>query len=288
MVETKRISVIIPAYNEESSIGPLIEEVKNVGDWLEILVVDDGSGDKTAEAACAAGARVIRHPYNKGNGAAIKSGVRAAQGELLLLMDADGQHDPADIAKLTAALEEYDLVVGARAWKAQASVSRGLGNKALARFASFLAGFPIPDLTSGFRAVRRDRLREFLHLLPNGFSYPTTSTLAFLKVGYNVRFVSIEGKSRAVGSESKMHPWRQGGRFLMLILRMITLFSPLRVFLPVSAVFFSIGFGYLVYTILTETHVTNTSVLLITGSAVLFLFGLLSEQISALRFQQKE
>jgi glycosyltransferase involved in cell wall biosynthesis len=286
MAPPDRVSVLIPAFNEQSSIGGLIEKVKTAGDWLEILVVDDGSSDGTSEAARAAGARVVRHPYNKGNGAAVKTAVREAQGELILLMDADGQHDPQDALKLIEALPEYDLVVGARTWNAQATLSRGLGNLLLARLASYLCGRTIPDLTSGFRAARRDRFREFLHLLPNGFSYPTTSTMAFVRAGYNLRFLAIDGKQRtAASSPSKMHPWRQGVRFLVIILRMVTLFSPLRVFLPVAGTFFVLGFGYLVYTIVTEVHVTNTSVLLLTASAVIFLFGLLSEQIAYLRFQ---
>ena len=196
-------------------------------------------------------------------------------------MDADGQHSPEDMRKLIGLLGDYDLVVGARSWKAQAGMARGLGNMLLARFAAFLSGFPIPDLTSGFRAARRECLLKFLHLLPNGFSYPTTSTLAFVKAGYNVSFVDIDGKKRNAQSRSKMHPGREGARFVMIILKLITLFSPLRIFMPISALFFILGFGYLVYTIATEVHVTNTSVLLITGSAVLFLFGLLSEQIAA-------
>ena len=285
MVEAERVSVLIPAFNEQSTIGALVEKVKSAGNWLEVVVVDDGSSDATAEAAKAAGARVIRHPYNKGNGATVKSAIRAAKGEMVLLMDADGQHDPEDIRKLIGPLGEYDLVVGARDWSAQANVSRGLGNLLLARLASYLCGRKILDLTSGFRAARRDRLREFLHLLPNGFSYPTTSTMAFVRAGYNLLFVPITGKQRTADSHSKMRPWREGARFLIIILRMITLFSPLRIFLPIAATFFVLGSGYLVYTIITEVHVTNTSVLLLTASAVLFLFGLLSEQIAFLRFQ---
>ena len=285
MAQPDRVSVLIPAFNEESSIGELIKKVKTVGNWLEVLVVDDGSSDQTSEAARAAGARVVRHPYNKGNGAAVKTGIREAQGELVLLMDGDGQHDPADIQKIIALLPEYDLVVGARAWDAQATFSRGLGNLLLARLASYLCGRKIPDLTSGFRAARRDRMREFLHLFPNGFSYPTTSTMAFVRAGYNLRFVPIDGKQRTASSTSKMRPWREGVRFLVIILRMVTLFSPLRIFLPIAASFFALGFGYMVYTIATEVHVTNTSVLLLTASAVLFLFGLLSEQIAYLRLQ---
>ena len=285
MAQPDRVSVLIPAFNEQGTIGDLIQRVKSAGNWLEILVVDDGSSDATSEAARAAGARVVRHPYNKGNGAAVKTGIREAQGELVLLMDGDGQHDPADMQEIVALLPEYDLVVGARAWGAQATFSRGLGNLLLARLASYLCGRKIPDLTSGFRAARRDRMREFLHLFPNGFSYPTTSTMAFVRAGYNLRFVPIDGKQRTASSTSKMRPWREGVRFLVIILRMVTLFSPLRIFLPIAVSFFALGFGYMVYTIATEVHVTNTSVLLLTASAILFLFGLLSEQIAYLRLQ---
>jgi glycosyltransferase involved in cell wall biosynthesis len=278
-----RTSVLIPAYEEESAIGALVESIRALGRWNEILVVDDGSKDQTAERARAAGAKVIRHPYNKGNGAAVKTAVRAAAGEFILLLDADGQHPPEEIEKLLGKLPEFDLVVGARSFKDQAGFARALGNAALNRFASMVASFPIEDLTSGFRAARRSRFREFLHLYPNGFSYPATSTLAFVKAGYDVSFVSVEGKKRSVGSKSKMKPWREGFRFLAIILRMATLFSPLRVILPVALTFFLLGVGYTTYTIVTETDVTDTSVLLFAASAVLFLFGLLSEQIAALR-----
>ncbi|MGH9461646.1 MAG: glycosyltransferase family 2 protein [Vicinamibacteria bacterium] len=285
MAQPDRVSVLIPAFNEAATIGDVIQRIKSAGKWLEILVVDDGSSDATSETARGAGARVVRHPYNKGNGAAVKTAIREAQGDLVLLMDGDGQHDPADTQTILSFLPEYDLVVGARAWDAQATFSRGLGNFLLARLASYLCGQKIPDLTSGFRAARRDRMREFLHLFPNGFSYPTTSTMAFVRAGYNLRFVPIDGKQRTTSSTSKMRPWREGAKFLVIILRMITLFSPLRIFLPMATIFFALGFGYLVYTIATEMHVTNTSVLLLTGSAVLFLFGLLSEQIAYLRLQ---
>jgi len=286
MPTSDRVSVLIPAYNEESSIGNLIEALVSLNAWHEVVVVDDGSSDHTAEVAEQAGARVIRHPYNKGNGAAVKTAVRSCRGEFLLLMDADGQHDPADIEAFVSKLDQYDLVVGARSFSQQASFSRGLGNKLLNQFASMLVEFPIKDLTSGFRAARRDKFMEFVHLLPNGFSYPTTSTLAFVRAGYNVLFIPIAGKQRQTQSTSKMRPWREGWRFVMIILRMVTLFSPLRIFFPMALVFFLIGAGYMAYTIATEVHVTNTSVLLITGAAVLFLFGLLSEQVAALRFER--
>ncbi len=283
MTFQKRTSVLIPAFEEESAIGALVESIRALGDWKEILVVDDGSRDKTAERAREAGATVLRHPYNKGNGAAVKTAVRAATGEFLLLLDADGQHPPEEIEKLLSKLSEYDLVVGARSFKHQAGFARAMGNAALSRFASLVASFRIDDLTSGFRAARRARFKEFLHLYPNGFSYPATSTLAFVKAGYNVAFVPIEGKRRGDDSKSKMKPWREGFRFLAIILRIATLFSPLRVTLPVALAFFLLGVGYTAYTIVTETDVTDTSVLLFFASAVLFLFGLLSEQIAALR-----
>jgi glycosyltransferase involved in cell wall biosynthesis len=287
MVETEKVSVLIPAFNEAASIGTVVEAVRRAGHWMEVVVVDDGSTDGTDEAARSAGARVVRHPYNKGNGAAVKTAIREAKGELILLMDADGQHGAEDMLRLVEKLEEYDLVVGARSWRAQATFSRGMGNAVLARFASFLSGFSISDLTSGFRAARRNIMLEFVHLFPNGFSYPTTSTLAFLKAGYNVTFEPIEGKKRADKTTSKMRPWREGIRFLMIIFRMIVLFSPLRIFFPASSLFFVLGFGYLIYTIVTEVHVTNTSVLLLTASAILFLFGLLSEQISTALFRSR-
>lgn len=283
-----RTSVLIPAFREEGSIASLIEAVRALGPWKEIVVVDDGSPDATAERAEAAGACVIRHPYNKGNGAAVKSALRAAKGELVLLMDADGQHPAEAIPKLLSELETYDLVVGARSRKSQASFSRALGNAALNRFASFLSSFAVLDLTSGFRAARRERLMEFIHLLPNGFSYPATSTLAFIKTGYNVKFVPIEGNQRRGKEKSKMRPWREGWRFVLIVLRMTTIFYPMRIVLPLSLLFFLAGLGYMTYTIVMRTDVTDSSVLLITFSAVLFLFGLLSEQIAALRMDRDQ
>jgi len=282
MAEPSAVTVVIPAFNEAGAIGGVIRELSRLASWHEILVVDDGSADATAAEADAAGARVIRHPYNKGNGAAVKTGIRAAAGSFVLIMDGDGQHQPADALRLIGRLGEYDLVVGARSGATQAGSTRRAGNAALNWLASYLADRDIPDLTSGFRAARAECLREFIHLLPNGFSTPTTTTLAFLRAGYNVAFEPVEACER-VGT-SKIRLSRDGPRFLLIILRVITIFSPLRVFLPIAAVAFLLGAGYGAWTIVRYLQVTDSSVLLITLAVVIFLVGLVSEQIAALRF----
>ena len=276
-------SVVVPAFNEEASIGPLVTALRAAADWAEILVVDDGSQDETARRARTAGARVIHHSYNKGNGAAVKTGIRNAAGLFILIIDADGQHRPADALRLVAHLDAYDLVVGARAAGTQATRLRRYGNAVLNWTASYLTERPIPDLTSGFRAARRACLVEFLHLLPNGFSTPTTTTMAFLKAGYSVRFEPIDAGRRE--GESKIRLGADGIAFLIILLKVITIFSPLRIFLPISAAAFIVGAAYAVWTILTQSHVTNSSVLLILLSVVIFLVGLVSEQISSLRFE---
>jgi glycosyltransferase involved in cell wall biosynthesis len=279
-------SVVIPAYNEAAVIGGLVSELSAVASWHEIIVVDDGSSDGTGERARVAGASVVRHPYNKGNGASVKTGIRAASGEFILIIDGDGQHRPADAGRLVARLGEYDLVVGARAGSTQATQARRLGNRLLNALAGYLTGRPIPDLTSGFRAARREHLREFLHLLPNGFSTPTTTTLAFIKAGYSVAFEPVEAATRV--GRSKIKLVRDGARFFLIALKVVTLFSPLRVFLPVSFAAFVLGVGYAVWTIATQSHVTNSSVLLIMLAVIVFLVGLVSEQIAALRFEGRQ
>ena len=286
MASPEQTSVVIPAFNEADVIGDVVAALARSAAWHEILVVDDGSADRTSAAAEAAGARVIRHPYNKGNGASVKSGIREATGEYILIIDADGQHPPEDAARLVSRLGEYDLVVGARAHSTQATLARRLGNHLLNGLATYLTGRPIPDLTSGFRAARRKHLREFLHLLPARFSTPTTTTLAFVKAGYNVAFEPIEARAR-VGS-SKIRLLRDGAKFFLIALKVVTLFSPLRIFLPVSAASFVLGLGYAIWTIVTQSHVTNSSVLLIMLGVVVFLMGLVSEQIAALRFEGRE
>jgi glycosyltransferase involved in cell wall biosynthesis len=277
-------SVIVPAFNEGLSIRQLVADLQNVTRWHEILVIDDGSSDETGEQATAAGARVIRHPYNKGNGAAVKTGIRQASGTFVLIVDGDGQHRPADAIRLVSQLDQYELVVGARSTATQATTSRRLGNSLLNGLASYLTNRPIPDLTSGFRAARRDCLVEFLHLIPNGFSTPTTTTLAFLKAGYSVQFMPIDAAPRQ--GVSKIRLGSDGAKFVLILLKLITIFSPLRIFVPVSLATFTLGAAYAVWTIATQSHVTNSSVLLILLSVIMFLIGLVSEQIASLRFER--
>jgi len=276
-------TIVIPAFNEAASIGAVVRGLSASAAWREIVVVDDGSTDDTSCEAAAAGARVIRHPYNKGNGAAVKTGIRHATGTFVLIADADGQHRPADAGRLVACLADYDLVVGARSGHTQASLARRAGNATLNRLASFLTEQPIPDLTSGFRAARRDALVEFLHLLPNGFSTPTTTTLAFIKAGYSVRFEPIDAAQRE--GVSKIRLGSDGFQFFLILLKVITIFSPLRLFVPISLAAFVVGAGYALWTIVTQSHVTNSSVLLIVLSVVFLLVGLVSEQIASLRFE---
>jgi glycosyltransferase involved in cell wall biosynthesis len=286
MADPRDVSVVIPAFNEGPVIASVIAELAAAAPWREIIVVDDGSTDGTAEAAGAAGARVVRHPYNKGNGASVKSGIRAATGEYLLIIDGDGQHKPADAIMLTSHLGEYDLVVGARSSDTQAGAKRRVGNAALNWLASYLSEREIPDLTSGFRGARRECLQEFLHLLPNGFSTPTTTTLSFLRAGYNVRFVPIDARQRV--GQSKIRLSRDGPKFFLIVLRVMTIFSPLRVFLPVAIASFLLGLAYGIWNIFTHGHIPNGAVLLIMLSVVVLLIGLVSEQISALRFDGRK
>lgn len=276
-------TIVIPAFNEAKSIDAIVAGLRGAARWLEILVIDDGSTDGTADRAAQAGATVVRHPYNKGNGAAVKTGIRRAAGSYILIIDADGQHSPSDAARLVGRLDTYDLVVGARAAHSQAGAVRRIGNAMLNATAGFLAGRPIPDLTSGFRAARRDYLLEFIHLLPNGFSTPTTTTLAFIRAGYSVWFEPVEAGQRQ--GKSKIRLSSDGVRFVLILLKVITIFSPMRIFLPISLISFAGGAAYGVWTIATQSHVTNSSVLLILISVVIFLIGLVSEQISSLRIE---
>src|SRR3954471_3088755 len=283
MAEPSTVSIVIPAFNESASIAEVVDILRAAAPWREIIVVDDGSKDGTGEKAAAAGATVVRHAYNIGNGAAVKNGIRRATGEYILIVDADGQHPPEEALRIVARLGEYDLVIGARSTETQATQARRAGNGALNWLASYLTGREIPDLTSGFRGARASGLREFLHLLPNGFSTPTTTTLAFLKAGYAVAFEPIHARQRA--GQSKIRLARDGTKFLMIIFKIVTLFSPLRIFLPLSIASLVLGAGYGVWNVVVHARIPNGSVLLILFAVVVFLVGLVSEQISALRFE---
>jgi glycosyltransferase involved in cell wall biosynthesis len=278
VVEPADVSVVMPAFNEEQGIGAVVERLRARHAFGEVIVVDDGSTDETAARAAAAGALVVRHPYNKGNGAAVKTGIRQARGKVVLLMDADGQHDPDDALRLLEPLDTHDMVIGARSAGDQ-SVTRALGNAVFKALASWLTGRPIPDLTSGFRAARRERLIEILHLLPNGFSYPTTSCLALMKAGHSVGFVPIKA-GRRVG-RSKIRVLRDGVKFLLIILKIVTLYSPLKVFFPISLASFALGAAYGVQNVVAHGKIPMGAALLIQLAVVVFLFGLISEQIAS-------
>lgn len=286
MATPDHVSVIIPAYNEGSVIAEVVAAIRRTGAWREVIVIDDGSTDDTSERAAGAGATVLGHPYNKGNGAAVKTGIRAASGEFVLIMDGDGQHSADDALRLTARLRDYDLVVGARAPATQASGFRRLGNGLLNWLAGYLTGRPVPDLTSGFRAARRSYLREFLHLLPNGFSTPTTTTLAFIRAGYNVAFEPVEARPRV--GRSKIRIARDGVKFFLILLRVITIFSPLRIFIPLSLAAFALGVAYGGWTAATQMRIPNGAVLLLMFAVIVFLVGLVSDQISSLRMEGRE
>ena len=281
------VSVVLPAKNESASVGAVVASLKSSYPEFEIIVVDDGSTDNTARLASEAGAQVITHPYSKGNGSAIKSGARAASGDVIVFMDADGQHDPVDIQRLLDRISEgYDLVVGARQQGSQASVGRGLANGFYNRLATYMTGHRVEDLTSGFRAVRASKFREFLYLLPNGFSYPTTSTMAFFRAGYSVTYVPIHAAQRV--GKSHIKPLSDGVRFLLIIFKIGTLYSPLKLFAPVSALAFLVATLWYGYTLVMEGRFTNMSALLYTGSVMVFLMGLISEQITALMYKYED
>jgi glycosyltransferase involved in cell wall biosynthesis len=286
VIPDRSVTFVVPTYNEEG-VGEVVEELRRLHPESPVLVVDDGSADRSAESARAAGAEVVRHPYNKGNGAAVKTGLRAARTEWVVLLDADGQHPPQAAASLVAKLGEYDLVIGARDARAEAHWWRRAANGVFNALASYLAGVPIDDLTSGFRAARRSYMLEFLHLFPNGFSYPTTSTLSFLRAGYNVAFVPVKMRFRASGA-SKIEPLADGSRFLLIILKMSTLYNPLKVFLPLSALFAAVGTAYGLWTFAVSGKFANGGVLSWMMAVFTFLVGLISEQINALRTERRE
>ena len=285
------VTILLPAFNEEaallSTLSRIQQAMATAAFEYEVLVVDDGSKDATAAVARAAGARVISHPYNKGNGAAVKTGLRNARGEITVLLDADGQHDPADICRLVEQTGPYDLVVGARDAASHQVWYRRLVNSFYNLFASYITGVPIPDLTSGFRAVRTTLARRFLYLLPNTFSYPTTMTIAFLRAGYSVGFVPITTSPRVAG-DSKIRIFSDGARFLAILFKIATLFSPLKVFLPLSLAFLMSGAAYGAHQLILFHKFRNMATVLLVFGISLFALGLISEQIALLRFQHTE
>lgn len=286
MRECSSLSIILPAKNEAAAVGTTVATILTLFPQAEVIVVDDGSTDDTAQVAETAGAKVVTHPYSKGNGAAIKTGARVAVGAVLVFMDADGQHDPADIERLLAKLDEgYDMVVGARQKGSQASIGRGLANGFYNRLASWMTGHKVEDLTSGLRAVRADKFREFLYLLPNGFSYPTTSTMAFFRAGYSVAYIPIHAAKRI--GKSHIRLLRDGTRFLLIIFKIGTLFSPLKIFAPVALAMFLLASGWYGWTFFAMHKFTNMSALLYTGSVITFMMGLISEQITALMYKDR-
>lgn len=277
-------SIILPAKNEAASLISLLPELRRTLPDAEILVVDDGSDDDTIAVCQQNGVRVVSHRYSKGNGAAIKTGARNARGDVLVFMDADSQHDPRDIPRLLKELENgYDMVVGARGQGSQASWYRGLANRFYNVFASWMVGQTIPDLTSGFRAVKAKKFKQFLYLLPNTFSYPTTITMSFFRAGYSVAYIPIDAAQRIGKSHIKIV--KDGFRFLLIILKIGTLFSPLKLFLPISGSLFATGLGYYLYTFLTAHRFTNMSALLFISALLVFLIGLVSEQITTLNYK---
>ena len=282
-----KISIIIPAYNEAETIGDVINKIINLYPDFEMIVVNDGSTDNTASVAKDAGALVYSHPYNIGNGAAIKSGVRFASGKILVFMDGDGQHDPREIEKLLEYFPNYDMVVGARPKGHQASWGRALGNWIYNRLATYVAKFPVKDLTSGFRAVKSDVARNLLYLLPSTYSYPATLTLGVLRSGRSMRYIPINAQSRKKG-KSKIKVFKDGIRFFLIIAKICTFYSPLRIFLPISLMMFCLGLGYYLYTFFVWHRFTNMSALLFTTSVLIFMMGLISEQICQMRFERSE
>ncbi len=283
------ISIVIPAYNEARGIRGVLEKLNEWRDrWFEIIVVDDGSNDGTGEIASAAGARVIRHPRNKGYGASLKTGIRAATTEIVVTLDSDGQHDPEDIARLLDMLEGNDMVVGARGRDSHVPALRRPGKWILNLVANYLAEAEIRDLNSGFRALRRETVRKFLHILPNGFSFSTTLTLALFKEGFNVAYVPIVATPR-VGT-STVNPIRDGINAILLIIRVIMLFDPLKVFVPVSLVLFVIALSYAIADMLIKQHlnIPTGAVILFVSSLIIFMFGILADQVSAMRREKNE
>lgn len=280
-----RVSVVLPAKNEAASLVTLLPLLRAELPAAEIIIVDDGSTDETAAICQQHDVKLVRHPYSLGNGAAVKTGARVATGEIIVFMDADGQHQPSDVARLIARIDEgYDMVIGARDKHSHANVWRRMANNFYNSLAGFMSGQPVKDLTSGLRATRAERFREFLYLLPNGFSYPTTSTMAFFRAGYSIDFIPVHVEKRL--GKSHINVMRDGLRFILIIVKIGTLYSPLKFFVPISLALFLIGAGYYIFTFATMGRFTNMSALLFSTSVLTFLIGLVSEQITTLVYRR--
>jgi glycosyltransferase involved in cell wall biosynthesis len=283
---SQSVSIILPAKNEAESLDKLLPVLRKNFPEEEIIVVNDGSTDNTVELCKQNQVTVITHVYSMGNGAAIKTGARNASGDILMFMDADGQHNPEDINRLLEKIHEgYDMAVGARQLNTHASLLRRIGNTVYNKLATIMTGYPIEDLTSGFRAARAGHFRKFLYLLPNRFSYPTTSTMAFFRSGLPVAYVPIKAMSRAGEGKSHIRPFHDGFRFLMIIVKIGALFSPMRFFLPISGLLFFTGLAYYGYTYYNFGRLTNMTAVLFLSSLFTFLIGIVSEQISALHYK---
>jgi len=287
MISHSKVSIILPCFNEAENLSGFLTELCETFDTAEIIIVDDGSTDNSIDTAKCFPVKIMKHPRNLGNGASIKTGARNATHEILVFMDADGQHKPEDIKRLLSKMNEgYDMVIGARTYDTHANLGRLFANTLYNKLASFMTGFTIKDLTSGFRAVKADKFRKFLYLLPNGFSYPTTSTMAFFRSGFPVTYIPISAMQRE--GKSKISIIKDGTRFFIIILKIGALFSPMRLFLPVSMFFFLIATSYYAYTFITEGRFTNMSALLYITSVLTFMIGIVSEQISSLHYKHSE
>lgn len=281
------VSIILPARNEAQNLRRFLPELRALFPDAEIIVVNDGSTDDTIAVCEAFGVRAVSHQYSKGNGASIKTGARQASHDILVFMDGDGQHKPADVQRLLEVFREgYDMVVGARSSASQASVGRLVANTMYNRLASWISGQPILDLTSGLRVVNRRKFRQFLYLLPNGFSYPTTITMAFFRAGFSVRYVDIHAGARE--GKSHISLMKDGLRFFIIIFKIGTLYSPLKIFMPIAGAFFGVGLAYYLYTYYHFHSFTNMSATLFTAAIVVFLIGLVSEQVTTLIYKDSE
>jgi glycosyltransferase involved in cell wall biosynthesis len=283
------ITVVIPAFNEEKTIAEVIRGVSAHAPTAKVLVINDGSADETAREAREAGASVISHPLNKGNGACIKTALRAIDGGVVAVLDGDGQHNPEDLPMLLEKLDRYDLVVGVRTFnRGGGSALRNSGNIVLRMLASFLAEQKIPDLTSGFRAFRHDIAARFIHIFPNGYSFPSTSTLSFITAGYNVAFVPIKVRPRPVDTESKLHPFRDGFRFIMFIFRIISMANPNKIFFPVGLLMILAGVALTVRNLILFAAFSGGTVLFLAGGINIIFFGLILDQFASIRLQERD